>query len=132
MHYLTRDAILDLHAFVVTRYGGLLGMQSHDRLLAAISAPQQHMFGAELYPDLPGKAAILVYMIVKNRPFVSGNEGTALMVLLRFLDLNSVTLREGIDSDELFRLLRSISHSNLDKQGLEAWIREATCPVSQP
>lgn len=32
MHYLTREDLLDLHAFAVERYGGLLGIKSQDRL----------------------------------------------------------------------------------------------------
>lgn len=127
--YLTRDDILDLHAFVVTRYGGLLGVKSQDLLLAVVHAPQQRMFDAELYPDLAGKAAIMVYMIVKNRPFLAGNEGTALMVLLRMLAINGATIREDIGVDELLRLMRSINHSDIDRQMLEDWLRDALRPV---
>jgi death on curing protein len=131
MQYLSRDEVLDLHAYVVTRYGGLLGVASQDRLLSAINAPQQRMFDAELYPDLASKAAILVYMIIKNRPFLGGNEGTALMVLLRFLAINGAALGDEVASDELFRLIRGMNHSDLDKQGLEDWLRETMRSVEQ-
>ena len=38
MQYLTKDELLDLHAYVVTRYGGRLGIATLDRLTSAIEA----------------------------------------------------------------------------------------------
>ena len=64
MKYLTKDEILDLHAYAVTRYGGRMGVASQDRLMSAIDAPRQVMFGAELYPDLPSKAAALAFLLL--------------------------------------------------------------------
>ena len=124
MKYLSKEDLLDLHAYVVTRYGGLLGIQSQDRLHTALNAPLQTMFGAELYPDVPSKAAAMTYLLVKSRPFLGGNEGTALMALLRFLAINKLELRPDIGHAELFWLVRSLNHSDMDKEGLEAWLRE--------
>ena len=123
MNYLTKEELLDLHAYVVTRYGGLLGISSQDRLQTALGAPIQQMFGAELYPDLPSKVAALVYMLVKSRPFVGGNEGTALMALLRFLSLNGMALRPDIGASELVWLVRALNNSDMEKDGLENWLR---------
>ena len=128
MNYLTKEDVLDLHAYVVTRYGGLLGIQSQDRLHTALNAPLQTMFGAELYPDVPSKAAAMTYLLVKSRPFLGGNEGTALMALLRFLEINGVELDDDVGSEDLFLLMRSLNHSDTDKEGLEAWLREHTLP----
>jgi death-on-curing protein len=128
MNYLSKEDLLDLHAYVVTRYGGLLGIQSQDRLHTALNAPLQTMFGAELYPDVPSKAAAMTYLLVKSRPFLGGNEGTALMALLRFLAINDMELSREATPGELFRLMRSLNHSDIDKEGLEAWLREHTLP----
>ncbi|MBC8076591.1 MAG: Fic family protein [Chloroflexales bacterium] len=124
MNYLSKEDVLDLHAYVVTRYGGLLGIQSQDRLHTALNAPLQTMFGAELYPDVPSKAAAMTYLLVKSRPFLGGNEGTALIVLLRFLSVNGLGLRHDVGWADLFRLMRSLNHSDMDKEGLEGWLRE--------
>ena len=126
MNYLTKEELLDLHAYIVSRYGGLLGISSQDRLHTALSAPRQQMFGAELYPNLSSKAAAMTYLLVKSRPFVGGNEGTALMALLRFLSLNGAKLRPDIGTGELFWLIRALNHSDMDKEGLEVWLRENT------
>lgn len=124
MNYLTKEDLLDLHIFAVMRYGGLLGIASQDRLQTALNAPRQKMFGVELYPDVHSKAAILAYLLIKSRPFVGGNEVTALVALLRFLAINDAELREDIDDEELFWLFRSINHSDIDKAGLEDWLRD--------
>ena len=123
--YLSRDDLLDLHTIAVERYGGLLGIASQDRLLNVINAPRQEMFGAEVYTDLPSKAAAMVFLLVKSAPFLGANITTALFVLLRFLEINQAQLRDGTDESELFWVFRSLSHGDLDREGLERWLRES-------
>jgi death-on-curing protein len=124
MNYLTKDELLDLHAYVVTRYGGRLGIASQDRLTSAVDTPRQVLFETELYPDLPSKAAVLTFLLLKNRPFLGGNEGAALMALLRFLSINGAALRDDVSDSELIWLVRAVNHSDLDKEGLEGWLRD--------
>ena len=123
MNYLTKDELLDIHAYILERYGGRMGIASQDRLTTVIDTPRQVMFGVELYPDLPSKAAALTFLILKSHPFLAANEATALMALLRFLDLNNAGLDEVSDA-ELLWVTRSINQSDLDREGLENWLRE--------
>jgi death-on-curing protein len=125
MNYLTKDDLLDLHAYALERYGGLMGVKSQDRLQQVIRAPHQEMFGAELYPDLCSKAAVMVYLIVKSHPFVGANDAAALMTLLRFLDMNGHALRPDVGAGEIAWVFRALNHSDLDKEGLEKWLRES-------
>jgi death on curing protein len=129
VNYLTKADLLDLHTFAVERYGGLLGIKSQDRLQTAVAAPQQELFGAELYPDLYGKAAVLVYMLVKSHPFMSANEATGLLALLRFLELNDAQLRPEIGTSELAWVFRALGSSDLDRSGLEQWLRDSVGPT---
>ena len=124
MNYLTKDELLDLHAYVVTRYGGRLGIASQDRLMTVLEAPRQVMFGTELYPDLASKAAALSFLLLKNRPFVGANETTALMALLRFLALNQAALKDDVSATELIWLAQSVNRSDLDREAMEQWLRE--------
>lgn len=124
MHYLTRDDILDLHVYAVTRYGGRMGIASDDRLTTILDAPRQILFEAELYPDLPSKAAALMFLMIKSRPFLSANESTALLSMMRFLALNDVALSDDVVDAELIWLVRSISNSDLDRDGVEHWLRQ--------
>jgi death-on-curing protein len=123
MRYLTKDDLLDLHTYAVTHYNGRLGIASQDRLSSVIDAPRQVMFDAELYPDLHSKAAALMFLLLKSRPFLWGNEITALLALLRFLDLNECRLREEVDSAQLIELVRSLNQSGASREMLEAWLR---------
>lgn len=125
MNYLTKDELLDLHAFAVERYGGLMGIKSQDRLQTVLAAPRQEMFGAELYPDVCSKAAVLVYLLVKSHPFMGANEATALLALLRFLELNGAALKAEIGAAELAWVFRALTHSDIDKEGLEQWLRDS-------
>lgn len=125
MNYLTKEELLDLHAYAVERYGGLLGIKSQDRLQTALSAPRQEMFGAELYPEVVSKAAVLVYLLVKSHPFMGANEATALLAMLRFLELNGAALRPEIGDAELGWVFRALNNSDMDKEGLEQWLRDS-------
>jgi death-on-curing protein len=124
MNYLTKDDLLDLHTYVVMRYGGRLGIASQDRLTSAVDAPRQVLFETELYPDLPSKAAALTFLLLKNRPFLGSNASTALLALLRFLDINGAALHDGIGDGELLWLVRAVNYSDLDKAGVEGWLRD--------
>src|SRR5262245_60314992 len=124
MNYLTKDELLDLHAYAVMRYGGRLGIASQDRLMTVLEAPRQVMFGTELYPDLASKAAALSFLLLKNRPFVGANETTALMALLRFLALNQAALKDDVSATELIWLAQSVNRSDLDREAMEQWLRE--------
>lgn len=123
--YLTRAELLDLHAFALEQYGGLMGIKSQDRLQTVLSAPRQEMFGAELYPDLASKAAVMVYLLVKSHPFLGANDATALLALLRFLAMNGAALRPEVGAAELAWVFRALNHSDLDKEGLEQWLRDS-------
>ena len=122
MYYLTRDQLLDLHTFVVERYGGRMGIRSQDRLLAVINAPQQVMFGVELYPDLAGKVAALGFMILKNRPFNGGNELTALLGMLRMIAANGYHFDEQFP-ERLGEVMRDVLRSQRDRDDLADWLR---------
>ncbi len=122
--YLSRDDLLDLHTFVIERYGGLFGIKSQDRLHMVLQAPRQILFGAEVYPDLCSKAAAMTVMIIRHHPFTSANEATALYALLRFLEINGAKLRPEVGTDELVWIFRSLSRGDLDQAEFERWLRE--------
>lgn len=128
--YLSPDDLLDLHTFVIERYGGLFGIKSQDRLQMALQTPRQILFGSELYPDLCSKAAVLTFMIVKHHPFNFANEATAFFALLRFLAINGAGLRPEVGPDEIEWVFRALSHGDMDREELERWLRENVEMVS--
>jgi death on curing protein len=125
MRYLTREDILDLHGYVVERYGGRLGLNSQDRLISLVTAPGQTMFGQELYGDLAAKAAALAFYLIKNRPFRSANEATALLAVLRFAAINDHTVS---DPAALAAELAATAASARGQDDLVDWLRRHLQP----
>jgi death-on-curing protein len=123
MNYLTQDDLLDLHTFAIQRFGGRMGIKSYDQLMSIVAAPQQIMFDEEVYPDLASKVAVIGFRLLKNRPFIAGNEVTALLALLRLLQINGATLADATPED-LATQLRAVLNSQLDHGGLTLWLRE--------
>ena len=68
--------------------------------------------------------APLSFLLLKNRPFVGGNETTALMALLRFLALNQAALKDDVSDADLIWLAQSVNRSDLDREAMERWLRE--------
>lgn len=126
MRYLVVDDLLDLHAFAITHYGGRLGVASGDQIGAIMHTQRQVFFGEEVYPDLVSKAAALLFLISKNRPFVSANEATALLATLRFLAINDARLLPTLTDDDLLTLVRALVRGRLDREALEDWLRAHT------
>ncbi|MEY2845772.1 MAG: hypothetical protein RL076_1318 [Chloroflexota bacterium] len=78
--------ILDMHTYVVERYGGRFGIASSDTLDAVLALPTQVVFGELRYGTPIAQIAALVYGLVRRQPFVSHNETTALLTLLYWCD----------------------------------------------
>lgn len=126
MNYLSRDDILDLHGYVVERFGGRLGFNSHDRLVSLIAAPGLTMFGEQLYSDLPAKMAALCFALIKNRPFRSGNEATALLAALRFAAINNHAIDDVV---ALSAELLATSRSERTQDSLVDWLSDHLLPT---
>jgi len=73
--------------------GSLFGRERDNSLDGALQAVLQTFGKKELYPTLEGKAAHLLYFLVKNHPFVDGNKRIAATLFLWFLQKNSALYR---------------------------------------
>ncbi|WP_413854023.1 RhuM family protein [Candidatus Ruminimicrobium bovinum] len=83
---------------------------------SSVNQVYQTFGGQELYPTLEEKAAMLLYMVVKNHSFVDGNKRIAASCFLYFLDRNKMLYdkinKPVIDSATLFALTLLIAESN--------------------
>ena len=121
MQYIELDEVLQIHERAIRQYGGSFELRDMGGLESSLATPKQTMFGDELYPDLTSKAAILIFLLVKNHPFVDGNKRTGFLCLLRFLQLNGCML--AATNDELYGFTLDVATSKLDKDAIEVWIR---------
>ncbi len=67
---------------------------------SALNAIYQTFGGNELYPSFEEKAANLLYLIIKNHPFVDGNKRIGALLFLQFL-------YENLSKEELFTKFNS-------------------------
>lgn len=115
------------------------GMRENGNLLESAVNRQHVGFGGELkYPNPLENAATLCYGVCLNHGFHNGNKRAALVALLCHLDKNNFTLKEGIDQNDLYRLMLKIaSHrfapkrknfdtSEIEIKGIIGWVKKNT------
>lgn len=122
MIYLELDGVLRIHERMIVQYGGSFEILNQGALESSLAAPQQTMFGKDLYPDIASKAAILFFLLVKNHAFMDGNKRTAFACLIRFLNVNGYTLNA--TEDELYQFTMDVVTSVVDKEQATEWIRQ--------
>ena len=68
----------------------LFGRPKDDSFESSISQIDQSFGGVELYPTIEEKAAMLLYLIVKNHSFIDGNKRIAAACFLYYLEQNGL------------------------------------------
>jgi death-on-curing family protein len=69
---------------------GVFGKEKDDGFKSAIQQIRQGFGNEDAYPSIEEKAAMLLYLIIKNHAFVDGNKRIAAACFLMFLDRNSL------------------------------------------
>ncbi len=93
----------------------VFALPKDDSFDSSIGQIYQTFGGNELYPTLEEKAAMLLYLIVKNHSFTDGNKRIAASCFLYFLDKNEMLYKDNlpiIDNASLFTLTLLIAESN--------------------
>jgi len=78
-------------------------------LESCLAAPFQTFSGKSLYHDLPSKAGVLFYLMIKNHPFQNGNKRIAMTTLFVLLHKNKKWL--SVDTQELYNFTMWIAQS---------------------
>ena len=93
----------------------LFGKPKDNSFDSSICQMYQSFDGTELYPTIEHKAAILLYLVVKNHSFVDGNKRIAAALFLYFLEKNKLLTRpdgqRAISNDGLVALTLLIAIS---------------------
>ena len=74
------------------KFGGsdLFGSEKDESFRSSIGQIYQTFDGVELYPSIEEKAAMLLYLVVKNHSFVDGNKRIAATLFLWFMQNNGI------------------------------------------
>ena len=77
------------------KFGGstLFGNEKDDSFKSSIGQIYQTFGGADLYPSVEEKAAMLLYLVTKNHSFSDGNKRIAATLFLWFLNNNRILYR---------------------------------------
>lgn len=92
-----RQAIATLKADLMQRgeASDLFGCEREDGLASILGNLDQTVFGLPAYATLEGKAAHLLYFVIKNHPLSDGNKRSGAFLFVDFLHRNGALLRNG-------------------------------------
>ncbi len=111
--HLTVEIVRELHAGVITEFGGADGVRDLALLESGVAAPQASFGGRSPYVDLAEVAAAYLFYLCKNHPFNDGNKRAALGACLVFLRLNGVEPKP--DGPKWEKLTVGVAASALDR-----------------
>jgi prophage maintenance system killer protein len=92
----------------------IFGMPKDDSFTSSVRQIYQSFGDSECYPTIEEKAAMLLYLIVKNHSFIDGNKRVAAACFLYFLNKNGILLNMDkfvIDNNALFALTILVAES---------------------
>lgn len=84
----TAIAALKLDLMAKQQASALFGQEREDGLCSILGNLEQTVFGEPAYPTLEGRAAHLLYFIIKNHPFSDGNKRIGALLFAGFLHTN--------------------------------------------
>ncbi len=103
--YPTFDEVIVVHARLIARFGGSLGIRDRGALESALARPQ-----TGYYDDIIQEASALWESLSQNHPFVDGNKRVAVSVTAAFLKVNGFLLE--FDDLEAFSFLIGLYESD--------------------
>lgn len=121
------EAVLAIHAEVLSAHGGLPGIRDFGLLESAVAAPQASYAGNPLITDAVEIAAAYLFFLCRNHPFADGNKRTALAAALVFLQANGRLLDAGLPArriDPWEALILDVAASRIDRRRTTARLRK--------
>ncbi len=118
------EIVATIHADLVRRYGGRVGLREPALLDSALAQPKMTAGRKFLHKTTFDKAAAYGFHICKNHPFVDGNKRVALVVMDMFLQLNGWEI--SASEEETYPMMISLADGTLAKRQLSRWLKENT------
>ncbi|MDR0871971.1 MAG: virulence RhuM family protein [Prevotellaceae bacterium] len=102
--------------------GGLFGNEKDESFQSSINTIYQTFDGADLYPSIEEKAAMLLYLVTKNHSFSDGNKRIAAFLFLWFLEKNGILYKPDdtrlIENNTLVALTLMIAESRTEEKDM--------------
>lgn len=122
-HATYENAMEAIHS-LKEKFGGsdLFGVEKDASFHSSIGQIYQTWGGKDLYPSIEEKAAMLLYLVVKNHSFVDGNKRIAATLFLWFMQHNGILYRpdgtKRISDASLVALTLMIAESHTDEMDM--------------
>ena len=120
----TYNSAMETIAILKDKFGGssLFGSEKDGSFKSSIGQIYQTFDGTELYPSVEEKAAMLLYLVVKNHSFVDGNKRIAATLFLWFMQNNGILYNPNgtkrISDGTLVALTFMIAESRSDEKDI--------------
>jgi death-on-curing protein len=120
--WLTREAVLAIHAQLLVRFGGSAGIREDNMLESALAKPRQlHAYGQ---PNVYEMAAAYAFGIVKNHPFVDGNKRAGFVAAYTFLGINGFDFTAPEEEAVIFT--RGLAAGDITLEEYTLWLQKAS------
>lgn len=120
--YPTVDEVIAVHARLIAKFGGSLGIRDRGGLESALARPP-----SGYYTDIVQEGAALWESLSQNHPFVDGNKRVAVTVTAAFLQVNGYRLT--FNDNQAFSFVIGLYETrSLRFKELDAWLREHAAP----
>jgi death-on-curing protein len=127
IRYVTVKEVLRIHWRTIKTFGGLHGVRDLNLLESAVARPKAGFGDYEAYPDMFTKAAVLIYSLIKNHPFVDSNKRTGYASILLFLKRNE--FRFHASEQELINFTIAIAAGERSEEEIANWLKSHTKPI---
>jgi len=123
--WLTRNAVLAIHAQLLARFGGSAGIRDENLLESALAKPRQlHAYGT---PTPFEMAAAYAAEIVKNHPFIDGDKRAGFVAAYTFLGVNGIEFTAPEEEAVLFT--RGLAAGEVTIEEYTLWLRKSSQPA---
>ncbi len=112
-------AVKQIHSKAIHSHGGDDGLRDEGLLASAVAAPQATSGGECIMSDHIEIAAVYLFYLCNNHPFIDGNKRTALATCLVFLVANGVLSEHrasALDVNTWETFVLDIACSNIDRE----------------
>lgn len=119
--FLSVERILQLHGAQLEQFGGRAGVRDSSLLESAVAIPATTFGGQYVHSDLAEMAAVYLFHLSKNHPFVDGNNRTATAAALVLLKINGITFV--VSDDQMTGMALAIADGSADKAAAAHFFR---------
>jgi death-on-curing protein len=125
---LIAEAVLGIPAEALARSDRVIALAE-----SALAAPAASFGGEEFYPGLAEKAVVLCSHLVRNHPLPDGNQRTAYLCLIEFVERNDLAWRQATneaEENEVVEAMVRLAAGELPEAEFMDWVRNHLIPRS--